>query len=221
MRLFRYLSLVLMLCISCFVLTACGDLKDYKAEVAEGDVVKLTLFTYDGKGESHFGLMNLGHTFLSFENISGETMTIGGMEVVSGETIAVGTWSVASHFGIWYNLEGNYIDEHDKYNGRVSVTIGLNSEDMIKVNDFIKENDRWNPLKNCSFFALNLYNLVASETESIPTPLIYTPTYIAKHIKAFDSYETNKPLVCEDKFGYYDGETYVEYSFSEVKNESV
>ena len=195
--------------------------KNYSATVDDGDVMKLSLFTYDGKGESHFGLMNLGHTFLSFENISSEDIVVGKMTVKAGETIAVGTWSVKSHFGIWYNLEGNYIDFNDKYNGRVSVTIGLSSKDMLKVNAFIETHDYWNPLRNCSYFALNLYNEVAETMESIPTPLIYTPTYIAGHIREFKSFDTNKAIDCANKFGYFDGDKYIEYSFSEVENEDI
>lgn len=203
------------------MLVGCGPKveKEYYATVDDGDTMKLTLFTYDGKGESHFGLMNLGHTFLSFENISSENVMVGKMSVAPGETIAVGTWSVLSHFGIWYNLEGNYVDFNNKYDGRVSVTIGIDSEDMVKVNKFIEENDRWNPLKNCSYFALNLYNEVAGESESIPLPMIYTPTYIAEHIRAFVEFDENKAIDCADGFGYFDGDNYVTYSFTEVANE--
>lgn len=205
-----------------FMLVGCGSKpnKEYYAGVEDGDTVKLTLFTYDGKGESHFGLMNLGHTFLSFENISSENVNIGKMSVAPGETVAVGTWSVLSHFGIWYNLEGNYIDFNNKYDGRVSITIGINNDDLVKVNKFIEENDRWNPIKNCSYFALNLYNTVAGDTESIPCPVIYTPTYIAEHIRAFVEFDENKAIECDGKFGYFDNDTYVEYSFTGETNES-
>lgn len=215
MKMLRMCCLVFVLFFSLTLCFGCGKEREYVASIDDGDVIKLTLFTYDGKGESHFGLMNLGHTFLSFENISDENIDIGKMTLESGDEIALGTWSVKSHFGIWYNLEGNYSRDYRKYDGRISVSIGISSEDVKKVNEYISKNDHWSALKNCSYFALNLYNLVATDTETINTPLIYTPAYIASKIKLFDSFETNKVIHCDDTFGFFDNEKYVEYSFNE------
>lgn len=210
-----------MLIILPFTFFGCDKDKEYKAVIDDEDKVKLTLFTYDGKGESHFALMNLGHSFLSVENLSDEEITVGKMTVGAGEEIALGTWSVKAHFGLWYNLEGNYSKDYNKYDGRISVSIGLTLDDLAKVNEYIEDNDHWGVYKNCSYFALNLYNLVASDSEYIDTPLIYTPGYIAGIIKKFDTYETNKVIHCEDKFGYFDGNEYIEYSFSEGIDENI
>lgn len=221
MRIIRYYVLVLMLLILPLCIVGCGKDKDYIANIDADDKVKLTLFTYDGKGESHFGLMNLGHSFLSIENISDEDITVGKMLVGAGEEIALGTWSVKSHFGVWYNLEGNYTKDYRKYDGRISITIGLTLDDLNKVNEYIEDNDHWSVFKNCSYFALNLYNLVASDSEYIATPLIYTPSYIAGFIKKFDTYETNKVIHCKNNFGYYDESEYIEYSFKEGIDENI
>lgn len=193
----------------------CDKGKEYMAVIDEGDKIKLTLFTYDGRGESHFGLMNLGHSFLSIENMFSENIVVGKMTLEPSEEIALGTWSVKAHFGLWYNLESNYSKAYRKYDGRISISIGLTLEDLDKVNKFIEDNDYWGVYKNCSYFALNLFNLVASDSEYIDTPLIYTPSYIANIVKQFDTYETNKVIHSKDKFGYFDGNDYVEYSFSE------
>lgn len=221
MRVMRYCVLALMLLILPLCIVGCDKSRDYSASIDADDKVKLTLFTYDGKGESHFGLMNLGHSFLSVENISDEDIIVGKMTLGAGEEIALGTWSVKAHFGLWYNLEGNYTKAYRKYDGRISVSIGLTLDDLDKVNEYIKDNDHWGVYKNCSYFALNLYNLVASESEHIDTPLIYTPGYIAGIIKKFDTCETNKVIHCEDKFGYFDGDEYIEYSFSEGIDENI
>lgn len=221
MKILKMCCIAFVLFFSITLCFGCGKEKEYKASVDDGDIIKLTLFTYDGKGESHFGLMNLGHTFLSFENISDEDVTVGKMTLSPTSEIALGTWSVKSHFGVWYNLEGNYSKDYRKYDGRISVSIGVDKDDLEKINKYILDSDHWSVFKNCSYFALNLYNLVASDSESIDTPFIYTPSYIASKIKLFSSYETNKVIHCDDTFGYYDGEKFIEYSFREGVYEGI
>ena len=154
-------------------------------------------------------------SFLSIENTSDTSINIGKKELNVSKTLTIGTWSIQSHFGVWYNVENNYIKEHNKYDGRVSVTIGISSEDIDLINEFIEDNDHWGPIKNCSYFALNLYNTVASDTEFIDTPLIYTPSYISSIIKKFDTCEFNREIPVEDKMSYFDGTSLVEYTLSE------
>lgn len=209
----RAITIILLLLLCTFTLVGCGDRKKYSASVGSEDIVKLSLFTFDGKGESHFGLMNLGHTYLSMENISEENVTIGKMTLGSGKEMALGAWSIKSHFGLWYNLESNYSRLYNKYDGRVSITIGISRDDVDKINEFIESNDHWGVLRNCSYFALNLYNIVAEESESIALPLIYTPSYIASKIKKFDTYEVNKIITTGETFGYYSNGSFVEYNF--------
>lgn len=206
---------ILLICIiiSSLTLVACGSNNDrtYSLSISDGDVAKLSLFIFDGDGEGKLGLMNLGHAFLSIENISDEPIHILTKNINAGETISFGTWSILQHFGVWYNVESNYIVQHDKYNGRLSITIGVNSEDIEILSKFISTHDRWNPICNCSNFALNLWNTVAESSEKIDKPLIYTPSYIAGEVKKFDGYEINKVIPTEDTLGYFDGSTYVSF----------
>ena len=212
----KFLSvLLLILCLSLF--TACGEDKDYKATIDSTDVAKLSLFSYDGKSESVWGLANLGHAFLSIENISDSEFYIGQKKVAVGETIAIGTWSILDHFGVWYNVESNYIKEHNKYDGRVSVTIGIDGDDIETLNSEIAKRDKWGVLNNCSRFALSVYNAVANENETIKTPLIYTPSYLTKYIKKFESFEYNKEIITEDTLGYFDNTSYVSFNLEKAK----
>lgn len=185
--------------------------REYSTSIAETDVAKLTLFTFNGDGEGKFGLMNLGHSFLSVENISTSPITLLNKNIAPNETISIGTWSILEHFGVWYNVESNYIVQHNKYDGRLSITIGIDNEDISTISEFIKTNDTWNPLTNCSNFALNLWNTVATESEYIKKPVIYTPSHIANEIMKFDNYERNKSIETEDTMGYFDGSTYVSF----------
>lgn len=205
------LILIVMVSMGLFVTACSGDERVYSADISDTDDIILSIFTYDGKGESGYGLMNLGHSFLSFENISGESIIVGDRQVSPGETISLGLWSIKAHFGVWYNMESNYIGSCDKYNGRGSVSIGITADEMEKINEFIHSHDIWTPFHNCSNFAINLWNTVASETETLSTPIIYTPSKLMSQLKLFDSFETNREIITEDRFSYYDGENFHYY----------
>lgn len=210
---FKISSLIILLFICCTAFLGCkSSSKDsYTSSVVETDIAKLSLFAYDGKSESTWGLMNLGHAFVSIENISEESLSIIDKVLAPGETVSIGTWSILEHFGVWYNVESVYIETTDKYNGRYSATIGINTEDLEKIVSFISEKDKWNPIHNCSYFALNLWNEVAEESEFIETPFIYTPTYISKELEKFDSFMKNKPIPGNGKMGYFKDSTYVSF----------
>ena len=186
--------------------------------IKDTDTALLTIFTFDGKKESSFGLMNLGHSFLSLENISSESFKIGNVELSPGETIAIGTWSIKAHFGVWYNVESNYIADYNKYDGRLSITTGVSSEDIDTMSEFIFSHDYWNPLQNCSYFALNLWNEVVEDSEKLSTMFIYSPSGIASQLREFKGIEENKELITAKKFSYFDGDTPV---FYELENNYV
>ena len=137
-KIMRKILIVLLMLVFCSMfVSACADDRKYSASIDENDVAKLTLFAYDGKSESVFGLANLGHAFLSIENLSNEEISIGQKKLASEEMLTLGTWAIRDHFGVWYNVESNYIKEHNKYDGRVSVTIGINEEDLKKISDSV------------------------------------------------------------------------------------
>lgn len=206
MKKFLTFCILILLCAYSFCACSQNNIKHYTT-VDSSDVALLSLFTFDGNSESHFGLFNLGHAFLSLENISENNLSIGKNTLAPRKTISIGTWSIKAHFGVWYNVESNYIKDFDKYNGRVSITCGVSLEDIQKINNFINSHDYWSPLNNCSNFALNLWNTIATKEETLEKPLIYSPAKLARALKAFESFEVNRPIETEDKFHYFDGDT--------------
>lgn len=209
---------IIVIVVASTILSACGNKnRSYKASIIDTDPALLSIFTYDGKGESTYGLANLGHSFLTIENISEEPFYLANKKVEAGETVAFGTWSILDHFGVWYNVESNYIDEYNKYDGRVSVTQSVTLEDIDAMSEYIYEHDTWNPLTNCSCFALNIWNLVSHDDEILDKLLIYTPTKIANQLKQFDTYEINKEIITDDEFGYFDKSEYVFYHLEGVE----
>lgn len=186
-----------------------------KTTIKDTDIAYISLFTFDGKSESTMGLMNLGHSFLSLENVSSEPIKIANVSIDPGKTIAIGTWSIKAHFGVWYNVESNYIKDYNKYDGRLSITTGIGSEDIEKVSDFILSHDYWNPLQNCSYFALNLWNEIAEDGEKLDSMAIFSPSAIANQIKTFESYDVNKEIITDSKFHYFDNDTPVYYELED------
>ena len=206
----KKIALFLILIVCGIFISACNNpTREYKAIIKSDDVALLSIFTYDGKGESVFGLMNLGHSFLSIENVSDEPIYLSEKKINPGETVAFGTWSILDHFGVWYNVESNYISDYNKYDGRLSVTQSVSSEDISVITEYIKNHDYWTPLTNCSCFALNLWNSVSDTAEKLDASLIYTPSQIAEQLKNFNTFETNRAIVTEKTFGYFKDGGYV------------
>ena len=209
---FFSITILIIAMLNIFLLTGCTNTTSkQKTIIKTTDVALLSLFTFDGKKESTLGLMNLGHSFLSIENISSDVIKIANVTLAPNETIAIGTWSISAHFGIWYNVESNYIAEHNKYDGRLSITTGISLDDMVSITNYILSHDYWTPLANCSCFALNLWNEVAENSEKLSKPLIYSPSHLAKCMKNFENYEENKEIITDTNFHYFEGTNPVYY----------
>ena len=213
----KFCVTIMLLIVMCLPLFACSNSVTHHTSVDEGDVALLTIFTFDGKGEGKYGLKNLGHSFLSVENISEDTIKVGKVEVPAGDSISIGTWSIKAHFGVWYNVESVYISTCNKYDGRISITAGINIQDLDTINDFILSHDYWTPTNNCSNFALNLWNSVAGDDEELIRPFIYSPSKIYKELVNFEGYEINKVINTSiDKMFYCDDNDTAKYYSLEV-----
>ena len=71
------LILILLSVMTIFIVGCDKSENNRETIIKDTDTALLTIFTFDGKKESSFGLMNLGHSFLSLENISSESFKIG------------------------------------------------------------------------------------------------------------------------------------------------
>lgn len=205
--------ILLLICVSFGLLTACGKSNTNRTiSVSENSVAEFSLFTHPGSKKVLPLLFNLGHSYLSFTNTSNTTIDLAGYKCEPNETVCIGTWSISKHFGVWYNVESNYDIYDNHYDGRLSLTKQIGMEEVEKLTEFIVNNNKWTILKNCSYFALNCWNYVVESNEQIDTPLIYTPSYIAKQIKQFETYEINRPYITKTNFGFFSNEVYVSYT---------
>ena len=203
----KILSTILII-VAFFTVSGCANSQTVSGRVrelnvSESDVALLTIFSDNGKGESNWLTRNYGHSFFTVTNLSNQELIVGDMVVNPSDTIAVGLWSIYEHFGVWYNVESNYIKEHNKYAQRVSLTIGVSLEDIYSITEVIKNNDLWTPLYNCSKFALDVWNTVASENEKIDTKLLMSPGYLVEEIKKFAGYEDVRPCNTSNIVRYY------------------
>ncbi len=213
MKSFKIFFIAIFIFVSSMCFYACkNETTIRKIENLTNPVATLSIYTYDGKSESKFGLMNLGHSFLSISNTSKTKIKIGNFELESNESVCVGTWSIQDHFGVWYNVESNYIRIYEKYLGRISVTKYLEEKDIETICNFIATHDYWSPIYNCSYFAINLWNSVAKESERLDTYLIYSPSKLSSQLKTFKEFEVNKSIKTSNDFGYFKETMYVDFN---------
>lgn len=200
----------------CSVALTCGcdDNKNKKQLASIDDSVgNLTIFSLTQSNKDTLPLLlNLGHSFITIENTSSDNMTIGNYELTPNETICIGTWSISNHFGVWYNVESNYNSKYNRYDGRISLTKEISSNDITTITTFIAKHNYWNPFRNCSYFALNLWNSVADSNEKLKKPIIYSPTHVTQEIKKFNNYEYNRPLPTNSNMGYYSNAKFVSFN---------
>lgn len=165
----------------------------------DADLV-ITVYAYEPDNEPNYGLLYLGHAFLSFENRSGAPVTIGALTLEDNETCSLGTWSMTHHFGIWYNVESNYIASAGRYGGRVSLSKEMPLDTLEAVNAYLSAHDAWSLFTNCSRFATEIFNLAGGD--KIELGGLATPTKLAKRIRAYDTHETDRPIENYGKVGY-------------------
>lgn len=212
-KLHTFLLLIIIICSATLFGCTNNVSQVRKTSFPNNSVGNLSIYAHDKvSDDSLFLLFNLGHSFLTFENTSNQIINIGNYKVSPNETICFGTWSISSHFGVWYNLEYNYSAIHNRYDGRVSITKGVTANNIEEINKFIYSHNTWSPIKNCSYFALNLWNKVANENEMLKTYWIYSPAKVANQLREFEDFETNKSFITKTNFGYFSNTEYVSFT---------
>lgn len=192
--------------LSVFLLFGCGQKTRFKVPSTPPDtVLELTLYAFDGKSERVPLLINLGHAFITVKNVTDNNQQIGAYTLRPNEECSIGTWGMNAHWGIWYNVESTYLTL-SRYEGRVSVTQGITDSDVSLLNEYIKNNDTWTPFKNCSYFAVDLWNLASDADEFFDLGGLITPDRVTKRIKNTDGYATNRNISEFDAVGYLSSE---------------
>lgn len=200
------------LLILCFVLSftlfACGQVNEEERAINDkaGTVAELTLYSFDGKSESVFAIPVLGHAFVALKNTSENTISVYGFEITPGTEVTIGSWGQSAWFGIWFNVESYYMSL-GRYRGIVSLSQNITLDDLDKMTQYMAGNDVWTPSKNCSFFAVSLWNLAENGNEIDDINGLTTPEKLANSIKQFNSCLIQRPSQTPDGVSYKkDGE---------------
>lgn len=129
----------------------------------------LSITTYDGDGESTPFVKCFGHTWLSIDNRSGSPVYIKDYELRHGEQLTFSVWAVTRLPGLLFNLEPTYISAHDRYVGRRSLSVPIESTQLKTIEEYMDRRDGWTLGKNCSYWSVHLWNaLVETRTGSRP-----------------------------------------------------
>lgn len=190
---------------------ACSRPAKTPAAFSGEPVAVMSIFAFDSESQPTYGLMYLGHSFLSFENVSDGDIAVGALTLAPGEFCTVGSWGMNVHFGIWYNIEANYIVRGGMYDGRTSVSKTIGTEDLAAVNAFFAATDKWSPLYNCANMAVDAYNAAGGDT--LPLSGIITPTRVIDELRRWTHVETNRPVGTYGIAGYLTEDGFEEYEY--------
>lgn len=181
-----------------------GSCSGYDTDIPlSGDIVgEVTLFAFPGDKGKNDGILDLGHAFISFQNLTDESFRIGGYEVEPGETVTVSSWAMSSHAGIWYNIENYYVTALDRYEGRYSYTLPMYESSIEAVSEYIYGNDSWHLFRNCAYAALNMFNICAPREEEIEVSGNPTPGKLYAAIALNEGYQVDRELSFTGKIGY-------------------
>ncbi len=179
-----------------------GGVSHIRYGLKENAVAELSLFAFNGDSERVPLTVNLGHAFVTLENTGSEPLKFGAAQLAVHESVSLGSWSMSAHFGFWYNVESTYVNEFERYEGRVSLKTQIDTADLANINDYIEDHDYWTLLKNCSFMALDIYNLAAEESDRLPVPALVTPQAIDTLIRSTTGYEVNQGIDNYGSVGY-------------------
>lgn len=200
--LFRKIAVVFAAVLCAVSMTACGQKSFAAAKKIDAPTAELTIYAFDGESEKVWGLLNLGHAFVSVKNVTAAPLIVGGYSVAAGDEVSIGTWGMNAHWGIWYNVESTYMTL-GRYDGRVSMTQQISAGEVDIINAYLKVSDKWTPFKNCSYFAMDLWNSVADKDESVDLGGLVTPSRVAQRIAATEGYSENRPITDFGGVGYY------------------
>lgn len=181
----------------------------------EDKKIEITIFASRSKYDiAPFGIINYGHSFLSFKNNSEDIITVAGYPLQPNEEITIGTWPLSSNFGLWFNVESSLINHCNKYADRVSLTQKIPSNLIKEISDIIIKYRRWSIFKNCTYFALNVWNEIFDD--KLLSGRIVSPKRLYLEILKNKNYLSKKPVVDNQKVGYYKKLEFINYSYGKA-----
>lgn len=162
-------------------------------------VVEVGFHTSDGSSDRKFLLLNLGHAFLSFKNLTDQDLMIGEYVLSPDEEITVGLWSILGKYGVWYNVESYLYNNLDRYQDLVSTSIKIDQSTLNDVNEYINSDPIWYIVYNCSSFVTEVLNIV---TGSDLHTIMMSPSELKETFNTLGSIEKVE-LYNNSNIGYF------------------
>lgn len=157
------------------------------------------------------------HAFISFKNTSSQQINIGGLNVNPGHEITIGTWLTkpADHTigsndkwpsGVFLNVESHLINNDDGLSDRVSLTINITLDDIMKLREIVSDPGVYNAaFNNCATFAKKAWNSVAPDNLQLSAGFVAQPVTLYNNIKKKSGYQVNRPIMNITPVGYVNG----------------
>ena len=177
-----------------------------------GNVACVSIYSYNGISSS--SNLFTGHAFLTIKNLTKSSLIVGKMTLDANESISLGTWPKKAHFGVWYNLE-SYLSKNNEFTTSVSLNEEITYGSLIKLNEYISSHDVWQPMINCSSFAIRAWNSACSETLK-ENDGIETPTHLKEIIMNNNDCVVNRYISYNDNIGFYEDNNFIKISPSEL-----
>lgn len=177
-------SLRLTLSLLLAVIVLLSTLSPVLAADAQRPVARMSIFSYTAHA------FDTGHSWLYFENISGESIVVGKYVLEPGAAVSVGIFKYTRKDGegVYYNVEA-YCAEKYGASGRVSLTQTITAADLEKVSRQINSKNQWRFTYNCASFAADIWNSVSGTRVFSGN----TPSCLKTSIRT-KSYEKNRPM---------------------------
>lgn len=179
-------------------------------------VAELSIFSYYSQYYISSDIDIGGHAFITLTNYRKEPICFGKMILNNDETVSLGNYgNISSHKGTIYNLDSYKVNQLGEMKGRVSLSMGLNLDQLIKLNLFINGHDSWSITYNCSSFAQEAWNLVSDDKVTAHEDLnylVYKPEILVNSIMKYSYYKTDKYIHNNIKIGYYNNNEFISIS---------
>lgn len=174
----------------------------------EDDVAILTINAYQG-GDSWIGSsgeFNFGHVFLTVDNITTGTLTLGHRNLYFGDSITIGTWFgffQGYHSGLYYGFErtntsGTWKNAPCR---RLSTVLTESEFEALSIQLTIPTNNNWTIFNTCANFAIRLWNLVVPSSSLLFSDTSY-PNDLYTAIGTKTGYQTTSYIPWNINVGY-------------------
>ncbi len=101
----------------------------------------------------------VSHFFIYIENLTDESLKVGLITLEKDQGVSMGAFGLqrSDGWGVYYNTESYRFTETD-YSTIVALCEELDSSHLAKLNRFLQNNNHWDLIFNCVFFAVDAWN---------------------------------------------------------------